>query len=42
MDIIYDDDMGFYKSIIWYCSISLKPLDILNDKYILGEHTSIG
>ena len=28
VDIICDDDLGFYKSEIWYSSISLKPLEI--------------
>ena len=39
VDIICDDDVGFYKSGIWYSSISLRPLDILNDKFLLDELT---
>ena len=39
VDIICDDHVGFYKSGIWYSSISLKPLDILNDKFLLDELT---
>lgn len=31
--------MIFYKSGIWYSSIYLKPLDILNDNFIMDEHT---
>ena len=38
VNIICDEDVGFYKIGICYCSISLKPLDILNDKYMLDEH----
>ena len=42
VDIICDDDVGFYKSGIWYSSISLRPLDILNDQFTLDEFTIKG